>query len=400
MPITIQTNTCRDLVPLATIRFAQENVCRAKVIEIVDPIDNLLVWDSDILDELRRPSTLPLERLVVELQRPRLTSHPSRSFTTLNTPFLYHVSLTNTFIPITSSLLTYLEIIHNPPLSISSALPWSLLWKAIKGSSQLQVIRLIQTVPFLTPHEMEEHRREPIVNLPHLTELRAYGFVKGCQALWAHLIVPATAMVDVCVDCAEDWEADGVGDVDTTSAAHIHRLTFIQELLSHARALRPDMPVTGLSIVEDNISDILRLRFCTHVNGLRSPSLAMTHAFACDFTCLLDITLHGRDQTSELSVDVLQYIGLHFDASSIEVLELYSPTFYEIDQLHFRPLISLFFLSPRGGVGLEGSKEEDFVNMLRFRTEINLGLQSLSVKDVRLACKESLGWMTGEDWAA
>ncbi|KAI0315195.1 hypothetical protein OF83DRAFT_1085130 [Amylostereum chailletii] len=128
MPITIQTNTCRDLVPLATIRFAQENVCRAKVIEIVDPIDNPLVWDSDILDELRRPSTLPLERLVVELQRPRLTSHPSRSFTTLNTPFLRHVSLTNTFIPITSSLLTYLEIVHNPPLSISSALPWSLLW--------------------------------------------------------------------------------------------------------------------------------------------------------------------------------------------------------------------------------------------------------------------------------
>ncbi|KAI0321630.1 hypothetical protein OF83DRAFT_1080802 [Amylostereum chailletii] len=329
-PLTIALDTTSYKLPKTTIDFVISNLHRARIFELKERPSKRALWTATVLEKIARAATNGLERLVVDMTQRwegewafTQREWPERyHLPFLHAPRLLHLSLRNSYIPTLAPCLTYLELAREGPVIDDTLPPADALFATLRGSPQLRVLRLINTIPVLTD------LHDAAISFPLLTELSLSGSRTRCVALWSHLVLPTLTNLCFHIDYIDDLERNMRHD-DGTSLGPIHdslRYPFLQNLAQRIAddAASAAQPIIGLYIEE--CLDRLHICLCASEADKPEGDRYRVGPFGHGFVSRLDISYDRWDTTDpKFNFDnTLECVAAVLRLSQIETLGLES----------------------------------------------------------------------------
>ncbi|VDB99916.1 unnamed protein product [Peniophora sp. CBMAI 1063] len=337
-PLTLRVDTRRHAYSEDTVRFAQEHLARARVIDMHERPGHgaVSVWPQGTR-ALSGNSFPHLETLILDL---RLTGTlPAQSSPIpplpLYAPRLQQLEFRDIFVPWTPApKLTSLSLIR----SDNSAMvipPLASLLRLLQASPHLRSLHVHGYLPEAKPLMLDESGNaipdETVVNLPALKELSITSETPRAIAFWTHLVVPPSADVRLRLDPTHTIPVPP--QMGTQVLLQPKRCSKRLELLralgrqfAPALAAGAERRVSGVSIFD--FPDEESLRFCLFTPDKGQVNVGQdavwTGPFARDYSFRLDVQFCRWPTSATLFVETLECVLGAFDLKSVETFELMS----------------------------------------------------------------------------
>ncbi|KZV66315.1 hypothetical protein PENSPDRAFT_755798 [Peniophora sp. CONT] len=337
-PLTLRLDTRRHAYSERTVGFVQEQLFRARVIEIHERPGHsaVSVWPEGT-HALAGRSFPQLETLILDLKFTGSlpVSTPPTVPIPMYAPRLQHLELRDIFVPWTSAPnLTEISLIRSDKSTMMTP-PLARLLHLLQSSPHLRSLELHGYLPEAKPLVFDESGNatgdDIIVSLPVLRELSITSETSRALAFWTHLIIPPSADVRLRLDPTHTIPIPPQMGAQVLlqpkrDSRRFELLRALGRQFAPALAAGADRPISGVSVFD--FPDEESLRFCLFTPDEGQINVGQdavwTGPFARDYSFRLDVQFCRWPTSATLFVETLESILGAFDFRAVETFELMS----------------------------------------------------------------------------